>query len=181
MILKEIIQMIKNVAIGVIISVFIIHFIGGMATVSQESMQNTLFEGQVLWIEKISTTLDLLKRGDIITIYAPKYITYGSHTLVKRIIAVEGDHVLIKDGKVYVNGSIIKEPYIKGNYTRVENEKFNNIIISKGYLYALGDNRSRPIIDSRTMGQISLKDVTGRALVRVYPFDKIKILVGIPK
>ena len=72
MIIKEILDMIKNVALGVIIALLIIKFIGNTAIVSQVSMQTTLYQDDILWVEKITPTFGKLKRGDIVTIYAPK-------------------------------------------------------------------------------------------------------------
>ncbi|MEN8907790.1 MAG: signal peptidase I [Clostridiales bacterium] len=179
MILKEIIDMVKNIAYGVLIALFIIKFIGGTAIVSQISMQTTLYDGDILWVEKITPTFGKLKRGDIITIYAPKIITGQGNTLVKRIVAVEGDHLLIKNGKVFVNGAAIEENYTKGDYTRPPNEpKNNDIIISSDYIYCLGDNRTDPIHDSRSMGEIDLNNITGRVLFRFYPLKKIGSLVN---
>jgi signal peptidase I len=176
MIFKEVIYMIRNIFIGVFIAVIIVRFIGGIAIVYQESMQTTLYEKDLLWVEKITSSLNLLDRGDIVTIYSPKYIKTGDNTLVKRIIAVEGDHLQIKDGKVYVNGSMLKENYIKGDYTSERNSKFNDIIIRKDYVYVLGDNRSIPILDSRNMGEIPIEDIRGRILFRIFPFDRFGLV-----
>jgi signal peptidase I len=178
MILKEIIDMIKNIAYGVLIALFIIKFIGGTAIVSQISMQTTLYDGEVLWVEKITPNFGTLRRGDIVTIYAPKIIKDQGNTLVKRIVAVEGDHLLIENGMVYVNGAAIKEEYTKGDYTDPpDDSKNNDIIISPGCIYCLGDNRTDPIHDSRDMGEIDLQNITGRVLFRFHPVKKMGLLV----
>lgn len=178
MIIKEILDMIKNVALGVIIALLIIKFIGNTAIVSQVSMQTTLYQDDILWVEKITPTFGKLKRGDIVTIYAPKVIKGEGHTLVKRVIAVENDHILIKDGKVYVNGAAIKEDYIKGNFTTSPtNPKYNDLTVSPGCVYVLGDNRSVGIWDSRNMGQITKEELTGRVIFRFYPYKKIGLMI----
>ena len=178
MVVKEIINLIKNMALGVIISLLIIRFIGTSAMVFQESMQPTLIQNDILWVEKITPTFGNLKRGDIVTIYAPDIITTESNSLVKRVVAIENDHVLIKDGKVYINGSEIKEDYIKGTYTQPPtNPKHNNLIISPGHIYVLGDNRSIPIHDSRDMGQIANENVTGRIIFLIVSIQKIGSLI----
>jgi signal peptidase I len=178
MFIKEFLDMVKNVALGVIIALLIIKFVGNTAIVSQVSMQPTLVEGDVLWVEKITPNFGNLKRGDIITIYAPKVIPGEGHTLVKRIVALENDHILFKNGKVYVNGFALKEDYILGNNTTApSNPSYNNIIIQPGYLYALGDNRVANIWDSRNMGQISKHEITGRVIFRFYPLKKLGSMI----
>ncbi|MEN8907789.1 MAG: signal peptidase I [Clostridiales bacterium] len=173
MILKEIIDMIKNIAYGIIIALFIIQFIGQTSIVYDVSMQTSLYDGDIVWMEKITPTFKKFKRGDIVTIYSPKIKLDHGDTLVKRVVAIEGDHLLIKDGKVFVNGIVLEENYTKGNYTKApEESKNNNIIIKSDYIYCLGDNRTTNIYDSRNMGEIDLNNITGRLLFRFYPFKK---------
>jgi len=85
--------------------------------VNQYSMQKTLYEGDILWVEKITPLLGTLHRGDIITIYAPE-VKFENFILVKRVVAVANDYIEIKDGKVFVNGAALDEKYIKGDYTQ---------------------------------------------------------------
>lgn len=76
--------------------------------------------------------------------------------LLKRVVAKEGEHLEIKDGRVIVNGKKMKEPYIK--------EKMGwgteDIIIPKGCVYVLGDNRNISR-DSRKLGPIKRDQITG--------------------
>jgi signal peptidase I len=102
------------------------------------------------------------RRSDIVVIRDP-----GDHGLsVKRIIAVPGESVLFKDGKVFVNGKQLKEPYLAPDtftftYSQAK-EQF--ISCGKDQYFVLGDNRLRSI-DSRAYGTVSREDVLG--LVKV--------------
>lgn len=176
---KNIVGTLKTLCFGVAVALFIVKFIGFLSIVSQSSMQNMLFDGDILWVEKVSTFTNTLKRGDIITLTPSVFASENSkYSIVKRIIAIENDHVSIKNGRVFVNGVAIKENYIKGiSTTSPASNANNNITISHGNVYILGDNRSIPIYDSRNLGQISTKDITGRVLFRFYPLNKIGLLV----
>lgn len=131
-------------------------------------MEPTLSEGDNLIIEKLSFRFGRLERGDIIVFYSPE----ENLQLIKRLIAVEGDSVEVRDGKVYVNG----EPYLAGLPLETETPdgdkpEYTNLTVPEGYVYVLGDNRPYSI-DCTEFGPIRKKMITGRAIYRFYPFNK---------
>ena len=88
---------------------------------------------------------------------------------IKRVIGLEGDRVQIKDGKVYVNGTELKEEYLpEGTTTKVV--YYNDVIVPEGCIYVLGDNRDESI-DSRTFGCIPLEKVEGKVILRYWPLN----------
>jgi len=97
-------------------------------------MQTTLYQNDILWVEKITPVFGTLHRGDIVTIYAPDALEqFKNFVLVKRVVAVENDFIEIKDGKVFVNGSALDEKYTLGNYTKPpSNARHNAIKIAPG-------------------------------------------------
>ncbi len=101
----------------------------------------------------------------------------GNH-LIKRIIGLPGDHVVCcdDDGRVSVNGTSITEPYVySGN---IPSERDFDITVPAGRMWVMGDHRqesedSRYHDDGRgTTGSVPLSDVTGKAFVLVWPFDR---------
>jgi signal peptidase I len=103
------------------------------------------------------------RRNDVAVIRDPE-----DHGLsVKRVIAVAGDSILFKNGKVFVNGKELNEPYLLPNtptfmYQRV-NEEF--ITCGKGQYFVLGDNR--PVsIDSRAYGPVPRENFLGLVMLR---------------
>ena len=103
------------------------------------------------------------QRNDVAVIRDPE-----DHGLsVKRVIAVAGDAILLKDGKVFVNGKELDEPYLLPNtrtfmYQQVH-EEF--ITCGKGQFYVLGDNR--PVsVDSRTYGPVPRENFLGLVMLR---------------
>ena len=101
--------------------------------------------------------------------------------LIKRTIGVGGDTVKCcnKDGKLTVNGTPINEPYIfAGN--KPSDSNFT-VTVPQGYIWVMGDHRgasadSRFHTDDIHKGMVPLKDVVGRAVVVVWPFNHIKFL-----
>lgn len=152
-------------------------FVAQRTIVYKSSMEPTLYDGDNLIVEKISPRLGRIKRGDIVTIKsASDWLHEEGKTIIKRVIAVAGDSVEIKDGKVYVNGQEIEENYIKGNYTVAMNEEYSRLTVPEGHVYVLGDNRSTSIVDSRTIGPVSTDKIESRAIIRVYPFSRFGLL-----
>lgn len=161
--------------------------------VEQSSMNNTLHDGQRLIVDEICYDFNKPQRGQIITFYKneekgtllndfDRYINSIEarvtnseinevhERLIKRVIGIEGDTIDIKDGSVYVNGKKLKEPYAVGKTDT--NGLKTPITVGKNELFVLGDNREVSI-DSRIIGMVKMSHVEGKAIYRVFPFDKI--------
>lgn len=162
--------------------------------VKQSSMESTLYTNQQLIVDKLSYNFSKPKLGDIIifledeekgniiddalqnidnlvSIFKSGDDVSEKHIrLVKRVIGIEGDEVDIKDGYVYLNGKRLEEPYVNGETLSRE---FNlPVKVGHNKLFVLGDNR--PVSkDSRKFGLIDIKQVEGKAIYRVYPFNEI--------
>jgi len=167
--INETLDWIIHIAIAILIGILIVTFIGQRTLVHDISMQPTLVEGDNLLVEKLSPKFGGIHRGDIIVFYSHE----EGKQLIKRLIAVEGDKVEIKDGKVYVNGVADATSNLSGKVVTEprKNPKYSNLTVQKGYIYALGDNRPNSM-DSRILGPIEKKYITGRAVFRFYPFNK---------
>jgi signal peptidase I len=89
---------------------------------------------------------------------------------IKRIIGTPGDTVVAQNGKIYVNGAALTEPYISappqysGQWT-----------VPPDSIFVLGDNRNNSE-DSHIWGFVPMKDVIGKALVVYWPVDNIKVI-----
>lgn len=194
--LRESLQWTGSVIGALIISLSIRSYVFAAAEVQQCSMQNTLYEGQRLIESKIGYYYSEPKRGDIVIINEQSekgvFNVFAENTkefiqkfynkeeneknrLIKRIIGVPGDEIDIKDGKVYINGQVYNEPYVKGD-TYPKNMKFPIIITEKQY-FVLGDNRENSM-DSRDIGLISIDKVEGKAVLRLWPVDKFGSVSG---
>jgi len=116
-VLWEVLDWAKHFAIAGIIGVLFITFVGQRSVVHGMSMSPTLHDNDQLFIEKITPRLGAIKRGDIVTIKVDgvkgvEGLKEGHDRLIKRVIALEGDRLAIRDGKVYLNGELLEEDYI---------------------------------------------------------------------
>lgn len=89
---------------------------------------------------------------------------------IKRVIALEGDHVKIENNTVYVNGIPQEEQYLNDDVV-TESEVFYDFIVPEGYFFAMGDNRTRST-DCRSLGCIPLEKLEGIVCFRFWPFSE---------
>lgn len=108
-----------------------------------------------------------------------KFVYYGLEftktSYIKRVIALEGQHVVIENNKVYVNGVELQEDYLQDDVV-TESSVFYDFIVPEGYLFAMGDNRTRST-DCREIGCIPFDKVEGIVEFRFWPlgnFGKIE-------
>ena len=96
----------------------------------------------------------------------------GKTSYIKRVIGLPGDHVQIKNGKVYINEEELEEDYLQpGIITDDAEGIFYDIIVPENTVFAMGDNRNSSV-DCRAFGCIPLEKIEGTAILRFWPFDK---------
>ncbi len=157
---------------GAIIVVFLIFaFVFRVLGVDGDSMVPTLNDGDWVAISGVTTSVE---RGDIVVVTQP---WERNVPIIKRIIAVGGDTVDIdfENGRVYVNGTEIYEPYIN-EPTMISYDVEFPITVDEGKVFVMGDNRNISL-DSRSskIGLIDENYIMGKALVRLYPSGEWKI------
>lgn len=89
---------------------------------------------------------------------------------IKRVIGVEGDHIKIEDGKVYLNGEELNEPYLREGIV-TESDIFTDVVVPEGCLFVMGDNRPKST-DSRSFGCVPLEKVESKVWIRFWPLYK---------
>lgn len=91
---------------------------------------------------------------------------------IKRVIALPGEHVQIKDGKVYINEKELEEPYLQeGIVTDVTGVGFDDFVVPENCVFAMGDNRNHST-DCRSFGCIPLEEIESTVAIRIWPLDK---------
>ena len=144
--------------------------------VKQTSMQDTLNPNDYIIMYRRAYSGDKEpKRGDIVIFKSELQDENGKNKLlIKRVIGLPGDKITINDGKVYINDKEYDESYLKDGYTT---GSVNNFKVPKGEYFVMGDNRVVSI-DSRysEVGCIKKDAIKGRAVLRLFPFTKIKKL-----
>jgi signal peptidase I len=149
-----------------IVLVFYVFF--SSAIVDGESMMPTLDHGDYLLITHGAKSLE---RGDIVVTSVVE--ESGPVELVKRVIALPGDTVEIKDDTAYINGAA--EPK-RGQYVLPRYSVSRNAyVVPQGHVYVMGDNR--PVSeDSRYLGPVPLSGLKGRAVLVFAPIYRIKLV-----
>lgn len=143
-----------------------------------------------------------IKRGEIITFEAPsktyskgeanqtnpiaiyennskglinKFIYYSLEitktSYIKRVIGLPGEHVEIENSKVYINGKELEEMYLQSDVV-TEADVFYDFVVPDGYIFAMGDNRSKST-DCREIGCIPFNKIEGIVIFKFWPFSKL--------
>lgn len=101
-----------------------------------------------------------------------KYVLeIGKESYIKRVIALPGEHVQIKDGKVYINDKELEEKYLQeGIVTDVVGAGFTDFIVPENCVFAMGDNRSHST-DCRAFGCIPLEKIESKVAIRIWPLN----------
>jgi signal peptidase I len=135
------------------------------------SMYATLDDNDYLIANKIDYRLHAPQRGDIIILRPP---SDNSKDFIKRVIALPGEKLLIRDGVVYINGHKLDEPYLPEAWTTLNNPPpwsvGDGAVIPANEYFVMGDNRNRSQ-DSRIFGPIGRDRIDGRAWFRIWPLD----------
>lgn len=155
-------ETIQTIVIAFLLAMLIRHFVVESFVVEGHSMEPTLHHGERLLVNKLAYRFQDAKRGDIVVF---RYPEDPSKDFIKRIIATEGDTVEIVDGKVYVNGEALEEPYVADH----GRDHLPPTQVPSGTIFVLGDNR-RNSQDSRYFGPVSEELLEGKAVLIWWPF-----------
>ena len=160
-ILRDFLNWLLSIFIAIVFVFFLKTFIGMPTTITVSSMVPTFYSNEKLISEKL--------------LYNVLGISKKSY--IKRVIGLPGDHVEIRNGKVYINGYELNENYLSSD-TKTDMSlggECDNVVVPSGYIYVLGDNRSKSA-DSRRFGCIPIKKIQGKVVLRWWPVNKIKII-----
>jgi signal peptidase I len=143
-------------------------FLAQATRVEGQSMEPNLHNDERLIIEKISYHLHPPARGDVVVLRRPQR---SADPLIKRVIALPGEIVEIKDGRVHINGQALDEPYLN----QATWGGMQPTLVPEEHLFVMGDNRGSSN-DSRVFGMVPFGDIVGKAWVRYWPPQSIGAL-----
>ena len=104
--------------------------------------------------------------------FVRNFLEIGKRSYIKRVIALPGEHVQIKDGKVYINDQELDEPYLQpGIVTDIVGVGFDDFVVPEDCVFAMGDNRNHST-DCRSFGCIPLEKIESTVALRIWPLDK---------
>jgi signal peptidase I len=181
--------------VAFVIAFLVKTFVAQAFFIPSESMVHTLEVGDRVLVSRMSYKMHDPRRGDVVVFTSP-FETEGSgddrslpsrviHTVlesvglrqpstedfIKRVIGLPGETVEGKGGKIFINGRQLVEPYLAddpvGDFPAKE--------IPKGHIWVMGDNRNRSS-DSRVFGPIKESKIVGRAILRIWPLNRLGFL-----
>ncbi len=157
---RFILDMVETLVLAVVLYL-IIQTLTQRIKVESTSMVPTLHENDYVVVNRLAYKLGQPHRGDIIVFKYPPDPTQIPY--IKRVIGLPGDQIHIADGKVYINGVLRNEPYLK-----VTTNGNGDWTVPQGNLFVMGDNRNNSS-DSRSWGWVPLGNVIGKAEVIYWP------------
>ena len=161
-------DVIGTVLPAIIIALLIHLFLAQATRVYGSSMQPNLRTNERLVVEKVSYHFHGPRRGDIVVLRDPDG---GPDLLIKRVIGLPGERVTVADGRVFVDGSPLTEPYLTQS-------TFGNgraWTVPPLHVFVMGDNRGASR-DSRVFGPVPLDSILGRAVLRYWPPNEVAII-----
>ena len=98
-------------------------------------------------------------------------VEFGKESYIKRVIGLPGEHIEIKDGKIYVNEEELDEPYLQsGIVTSAKVKGLDDFIVPENCVFAVGDNRNHST-DCREFGCIPLEKIESKVAIRIWPLN----------
>jgi len=161
----------KSIAIALIIVSILHFFVFNLSTVKGQSMQPTLYENEWLFVNKIGYLLGKPDRGDVVILKDPEPQLKDHEFLVKRVVAVPGDKVEIRDHRLYINDQRQTEGYTD---VEIEGQDYGPEIMPEGHYFVMGDNRHLgESKDSREFGPVPADLIKGHANFILWPIGKM--------
>jgi signal peptidase I len=141
----------------------VINTLTGRYKVHGQSMEPSLHDGQYLIASKVTYWLHAPERGDVVVLRPPT--SQDGIPYIKRVIGLPGDKIEVRNGRVWVNGVALNEPYISGPpaYTK-------SLTVEEETYFVLGDNRNNSS-DSHSWGLLPADNIIGKAVFCYWPID----------
>ena len=161
---RVLLEYLRVIVITLIVTYGVLYFVQ-ISRVYGTSMVPTFHEGNIVLVDKVFYKRGEPERNDIVVVDY-RDANQNETFIIKRVVAVGGDHLEIKDNQVYLNGELLQEDYINGTMT---NNEDMSIDIPEGKVFVMGDNRYNSL-DSRRLGYFDFEDdVIGKVFFTV-PF-----------
>lgn len=164
-------EWVKSIGLALLLAIGIRTAVVEAFVIPSGSMEPTLQIGDRILGNKFWFWFATPHRRDIVIFSPPASAEMAAGALIKRVVAVEGDVVEIRDGQVFVNGKDVSEPYVK--------ERPQYILpptrVPRGMLFVLGDNRNASY-DSHVWGFVPRSHLKAKAFARYWPLNRMGLL-----
>lgn len=168
---KTIWEFSKTILVAVVIALLITSFVKP-TLVKGHSMAPTIEPNNYILINKVPYLVGGPDYGDIVVFKANVLSEKGEEKdLIKRVVALEGDEIVITQGQVFRNDMLLSETYLESSSSSGD---MDAEVVPENSVFVMGDNRQNSL-DSRdpAIGMVPISSILGRADLRLYPFDKM--------
>ena len=167
--MKKILKELYPYIVIIIVVVLFRTFIATPVRVDGDSMESTLYNGDILILNKLDKNYE---RFDVVVIN--KKVNGTKTKLVKRIIGLPLENIEYKDNDLYINGEKFEDVEVSRTSDFSLLELYDKEKIPEDYYFVMGDNRGYSL-DSRRyeVGLISKDEIVGTTSIRIFPFNKI--------
>jgi signal peptidase I len=156
------------IGVALLVAFLVRTFVLAHFVVDGESMETTLYDGDRVFVNKLSYRLHDPNRGDVVVLH--EISGASERDLIKRVIALPGETIQIRSCQVLIDGRLLEEPYLDPEDMQPGScgEEVAPVTVPDEHVFVMGDNRGGSQ-DSRTLGPISEDDLVGRAFVVFWP------------
>ena len=158
--MKKQLEYVVIIILGIVLALSIRFFVIEGYKISGESMAPTFDDGDYVVVEKLSYKIGELEIGDIVIVATD---ALAEKKIIKRVVGLEGDTLMVKDGVLYRNNEKVKEDYINLG----KQEDMGETKIEKGQVYVMGDNRNNSL-DSRYLGSFTYEQIKGKVAIEIW-------------
>lgn len=155
----------RDLLLAIGLALVIIVFLYQPVKVEGTSMAPLLADQERIFINKFVYRFEPIQRGDVVVFWYP---LDRSKSFIKRVIGLPGETVEIRHGRVYVNGTLIEEPYVPPQYA--DSSNYGPVRVPANHYFVLGDHRISSN-DSRVFGPVASRFIYGRAVFAYWPFE----------
>jgi signal peptidase I len=176
--LRYLLEIAETIALTVVVFLVVQGYVMQPYRVVQISMQNTLQDGQMVLVDKLTPRFEGYSRGEIVIFHPPASAGEGDTPFIKRVIGVAGDFVELAAGLVKVDGVALDESgYVFDRQPTEPVGGQTSWVVPPGMLFVLGDHRENST-DSRNpiLGPIAVDSVIGKAVLRYWPLSQAALL-----
>ena len=175
-----ILEFVQSIVLALSVFVLLYLFVAQPNQVKGGSMLPNFTDGEYLLTDKLSYQFGSPQRGDVVVFKAPpsEPCSADECEYIKRIIGLPGDRVIVRDSRVYLNGSLLDQKWIPGDfasdpgaYAREGEEE----TVPQGYYLVFGDNRSHSR-DGREFGPIKRDLIVGKAFFKYWPISSVGLV-----
>jgi signal peptidase I len=162
----------RELVVALIVAAAIILFVYQPVKVEGSSMMPALVDSERIFINKFVYRLGIggVQRGDTVVFSSPQD---PRRSYIKRVIGIPGDVLEIRDGRVWLNGGVLSEPYVPAEYR--DPATMAPMRVPAGHYFVMGDHRSASN-DSRSWGPLPMQDIYGKAVFVYWPPERMGTL-----